>query len=59
MDEEEAKAKELITIIKSGKDIQSRCDRVLQGVENRQNLIHYLHPNYHYLLFPESDNFVA
>jgi hypothetical protein len=58
-DDEERKAKELITIIKSGKDIQVRCHLALQGVENRENLVYYLHPNYHYLLFPESQDFVA
>jgi len=51
LDKEEIKAKELIDIIKSGKDVQFRCDRALQGVQNRQNLVHYLHRNYHYLLF--------
>lgn len=59
IDEEEIKAKELITIIKSGKDIQARCDRALENVENRQNLVYYLHPSYHYLLFPKSQDLVA
>jgi|GEM_PF-630415 len=59
LDEEETKAKEIIDIIKSGKDVRVRCDRALEGVENRQNLAYYLHPNYHYLLFPKSQDLVA
>jgi len=59
LDEEEVKAKEIIDIIKSGKDVRVRCDRALIGVDNRQNLTYYLHPNYHYLLFPKSQDLVA
>jgi len=48
------KAKELLDIIKSGKNVQARCDRALKGVENRQNLAQYIPEEYHYLLFPQN-----
>jgi len=58
-DKEQVKAKELLTIVKSGKDLETRFSQVLRDVENGYNLAQYLPQKYHYLLFPESQNFVA